>query len=85
MRAVRLLLVGVLGLLGSLLVVTGAAGPAAACSCVMSTTAQQVRAADVVVTGVLEGIEGPPQGSSSLAAVGYRVAVESTYKGEPRA
>lgn len=82
----RLLLLGVLGLLGSLLVVTGAAGPAAACSCISATPAQQVRRADVVVTGVLVGIGEPSSGRvvSSSDLVAYRVAVESTYKGEPQ-
>ena len=83
----RLLLIGVLGLLGSLLVVTGAAGPAAACSCAMSTPALQRRGADGVVTGVLVAMQDPPQRRlmSSSDPITYTVAVESTYKGEPQA
>ena len=87
MRARRRVLLGVLGLLGSLLVVAGAAGPAAACSCVISTPAQQLRGADVVIPGVLVSMQDPPRRRlmSSSDPITYTVAVESTYKGDPRA
>jgi hypothetical protein len=87
MRALRVLLVGVVGLLGTLALVTGTAGPAAACSCVIAKPAQQLRAADVVVTGVLVSMQDPPRRRlmSSLDPITYTVAVESTYKGEPQA
>lgn len=83
MRVVRVSLVAVVGLLGSLLLVVGGAAPAAACSCAGVGLARYVEMADVVVTGVLEDVEEPDDGlfGGPTGTAEYRVRVESTHKG----
>lgn len=82
-RAIGLVLAVLLGALG---VVVSTAGPAAACSCATVGLGQYVDQADVVVTGVLESVDEPDGGLfvDEPQTVGYRVRVESTYKGQAR-
>lgn len=81
MRAVRLLLAGVLGAL-PLVVVTGPA--AFACSCVEGDTAQHVDGATVVFTGTATDKEPPPQRPvmSSGDPVTYTFDAERAFKGD---
>jgi len=81
MRALRLLLAGVLGAL-SLVVVT--ATPSFACSCAAASTEQYVDGADVVVTGTVADREPPPERPvmSSGDPVTYTVDVERRFKGD---
>ena len=81
MRAVRLLLAGVLGALS--LVVLGAA-PSFACSCAMAGTEQYVDGADAVFTGTVTDKEPPPQRPvmSSMDPVTYTFDVERAFKGD---
>ena len=82
MRAVRLLLAGVLGAL-SLVVVSAA--PSFACSCAGASTAQYVDGADVVLTGTVTDKQPPPKRPvmSSGDPVTYTFDVERTFKGDP--
>jgi hypothetical protein len=81
MRAVRLLLAGVLGALS--LVVLGAA-PSFACSCAMAGTEQYVDGADAVCTRTVTDKEPPPQRPvmSSMDPVTYTFDVERAFKGD---
>jgi hypothetical protein len=83
MRAIRLT---VAVLVGAGMMVFAGAGTAFACSCVVSTTADQVGYADVIVTGTLADIDAPDDGTviSSVDPVKYTVDVERTFKGDPQ-
>lgn len=81
MRAVRLLVAGVLGALS--LVVLGAS-PSFACSCAMAGTEQYVSGADAVFTGTVTDKEPPSQRPvmSSMDPVTYTFDVERAFKGD---
>jgi hypothetical protein len=81
MRAVRLLLAGVVGALS--LVVLGAA-PSFACSCALAGTEQYVDVADAVFTGTVTDKEPPPKRPmmSSMDPVTYTFDVERAFKGD---
>lgn len=83
MRALRLLLAGVLGAL-SLVVLT--TSPSFACSCVQASPAEHVDAADVVVLGTVVDRQGPPLRPvmSSGDPATYTVEVERVFKGVVR-
>ena len=81
MRALRLLLAGVLGAL-SLVVL--AASPSFACSCARVSTAEYVDHATVVFTGTVADKEPPPKRRvmSSMDPVTYTFEVERSFKGD---
>jgi hypothetical protein len=61
-----------------------AASPAVACSCIFQTSVQHLANADVVFTGRLADIQGPPPlrlEYSSIDPVDYRFDVDSVLKG----
>lgn len=81
MRALRLLLAGVLGALS--LVVLGAP-PSFACSCANVSTPEYVDGADAVFTGTVVDKQPPPKRPvmSSTDPVTYTLDVERTFKGD---
>lgn len=81
MRAVRLLLAGVLGALSFVVV---AASPSFACSCAAASTAEYVEGADAVLTGTVADKEPPPKRPvmSSGDPTTYTFDAERWFKGE---
>lgn len=72
-------LLGACALVAASLVLLGPAPAAHACSCVISTPAEQARRAEAVFTGTVTHTEGSPRTSRTVA---YHVAVDKVWKGE---
>jgi hypothetical protein len=81
MRTLRLALAGLLAALG---LVTLAAAPSHACSCVTGTPAQHLRWTDSVFTGTLTDIAPPPQRHvmSSTDPNTYTFDVDQSFEGD---